>query len=406
MITFPKDFFWGAATSAHQVEGDNCNCDWWEWEMQGAAREKSGKACRHYEYYQEDFDIAQSLNHNCHRISVEWSRIEPHEGEFCDAQISHYREVVSALRQRGIEPVVTLHHFTNPLWFSRKGGWEQKSSRAYFVRYARRIAEALCDKVSFWATINEPLIYVYEAYLIGAWPPQKKSLSAAHKVAHNFSCAHIQAYKAIHALYAQKKLPAPKVSIAHNIRAFVPCRDSLKNRLACYLRNKYFNFSILDTLARHHSLDFIGINYYSRDLIDLGPWDISGILMGTCKKHHDILPKNSLGWEIYPQGFYDLLIRLKKYNVPLFVLENGACTDDDALRWDFIYGHLKALSSAMQQGVKVQGYLYWSLVDNFEWDKGFGPRFGLVEIDYRTFERRIRLSAKRFAAVCKSGTLE
>lgn len=162
MLTFPRDFFWGAATSSYQVEGNNSASDWWHWEKR-SNKEPSGQACRQYELYQKDFDIAQSLHHNAHRLSIEWSRIEPVEGQFSYQEISHYIQVIKALRQRGLEPVVTLHHFTNPLWFANKGGWERKDASAYFLRYCQHVIDALSADVRYWVTINEPMVYVYQA---------------------------------------------------------------------------------------------------------------------------------------------------------------------------------------------------------------------------------------------------
>jgi len=182
MIEFPKDFLWGAATSAYQVEGENSNSDWWEWEKRGRGKEPSGQACRHYELYKEDFDLAKSLNHNTHRLSVEWSRIEPQEGVFSDKELAHYQQVLTALRERNLKPLVTLHHFTNPVWFSRIGGWENKRSIDYFLRYTKRVVEALGNQVEYWMTINEPLVYAYHAYILGVWPPEKKSVFAARRV--------------------------------------------------------------------------------------------------------------------------------------------------------------------------------------------------------------------------------
>jgi len=403
MVEFPKNFYWGAATSAYQVEGNNVHADWWEWEKKAGLKDKSGLACRHYDLFCQDFDTAKLLGHNAHRLSVEWSRIEPSCGEFCEREIQHYRDVILALRQRTIEPIVTLHHFTHPLWFADLGGWLHKDAVAYFLRYVEKIMEALSPQVHFWVTINEPMIYVYHGYIIGVWPPQQRSFWRARQVTDALATAHIRAYKLIHALYQKKGLPVPSVSIAKNLHAFVPCTPALKNRVAVYLRDRYFNVTFLERLVRAKSLDFIGVNYYSRDLVDVDSWKLSRILLEVCRRGHATLPKNTLGWEIYPQGFYDLVLRLKQYNLPVFVLENGICADDDSLRWEFIRQHLFSLHQAMQQGVRVLGYLYWSLLDNFEWDKGFGPRFGLVEIEYRTFQRKTRDSGRKFAEVCATG---
>ena len=406
MIEFPKDFFWGAGASAYQVEGNNVNSDWWEWEKRIGLKEASGLACRHYEFYKSDFDLAKHLCHNAHRLSIEWSRIEPQEAGFSSKDLEHYRDVIFSLKERNIEPVVTLHHFTNPLWFANLGGWSNKEAPRYFLRYVGIIVDALCDKVRFWVTINEPMVYVYYSYILGAWPPQEKSFSKAKTVTDNLIISHTQAHRLIHAVYKEKGLPAPSVSIANNVQPFEACRDNLRNKFAVYLRDRLFNFKLIKRLISYKSLDFIGINYYTRSLVDAESWNFKNLLLDVCKSNHSQLKKNSLGWDIYPQGLYGLLLRLKKFNLPLFILENGICTEDDSLRWDFIYEHLRNISLAMEEGVNLLGYLYWSLIDNYEWDKGFSPRFGLIEVDYNTYKRSVRESAKKFSQVCKSGILE
>lgn len=406
MDYFPEGFLWGAATSAHQVEGNNVNCDWWEWERKGKLKEPSAAACRHYELYREDFDLAKLLNHNAHRFSIEWSRIEPKKNEFSQDAISHYRDVISSLRERNIEPIVTLHHFTNPLWFTESGGWRNRGLIKYFLRYVDYVVCALGDKVNYWITINEPLVYAYHAYALGLWPPQKKSLLDALIVLENLKLAHIRAYRIIRKIYQDKiKGNYPFISIAQNMQGFVACNPALKNKFAVSLRNKFYNFWFLDSLIRHKTLDFVGINYYGRSLVEAESWLPLSIAFATCQKNHHPLRKNSLGWDVYPQGLCDLLLKTAKYKLPIMILENGICTEDDNLRWNYIYEHLKNLSLAMARGVKVLGYIYWSLIDNFEWDKGFSPRFGLIEVDYRTYKRNIRDSAKKFSALIKEGRL-
>lgn len=405
-IVFPKDFLWGAATSAYQVEGDNVNSDWWWWEKRAGLEQTSGLACRHYEFYKQDFDLAQALGHNAHRLSIEWGRIEPEKGKFSTQAIGHYQDVILSLKERNIEPIVTLHHFTNPVWFANLGGWENKSADKYFLDYVERIVEALAGQVRFWVTINEPLVYVYHSYVLGVWPPQEKSLLKAKRVTDNLASAHLKAYGLIHRIYKERNLSSPIVSIAKNLQAFEPCHNNFKNKFAAYLRNRSFNFEFIERLIRYKSLDFIGINYYTRSLVAVRGWHLKNLLLDIGESNRPSLKKNSLGWDIYPQGLYNLLLRLKRYNLPVFILENGICTEDDNLRWDFIYEHLRNLNLAMGEGVQVLGYIYWSLIDNFEWDKGFGPRFGLIEVDYHTYTRTIRESARRFSEVCKTGQMK
>lgn len=405
MKKFPHDFLWGAATSAHQVEGGNIHNDWWQAEQKRALKEASGQACRHYELYAQDFLLAKELNHNCHRFSIEWSRIEPQAGIFDSLQIEHYRKVIADLKIQGIEPVATLHHFTNPVWFSQKGGWVNFKLQKYFLRFVDKIVREFSGQVKFWITINEPLVYSSHSFLLGAWPPQGRSLFKTAKVTFNLAGAHIKAYHIIHKIYQEKGLKKPLVSIAANLQAFEICRPTLKNKLALYLRHKLYNLYFIDRLIRKKTLDYIGINYYGRNLADVESWGIKHLLLDTCGCNHHPLRKNSLGWDIYPQGLYKLLIVMKKYDLPVLITENGICTEDDNLRWDYIREHLQQVHKAMDEGVKVIGYIYWSLLDNFEWDKGFGPRFGLVHIDYPSQKRTIKTSARKLAEVFKNGEI-
>ncbi|MFA5389065.1 MAG: glycoside hydrolase family 1 protein [Candidatus Omnitrophota bacterium] len=405
MIKFPQDFLWGSATSAYQVEGDNSNSDWWQWEKE-SGKENSGKACRHYEFYEQDFELAENLGHNAHRLSIEWGRIEPEEGKFSQDALRHYIGVILALRKRNIEPVVTLHHFTNPIWFSKQGGWLGRQSVPYFLRYCDFVVRGLTKYVRYWITINEPTIYLSHAYILGVWPPQAKSYLKAKIVQDNLVRAHIKAYCLIHKIYKELNLNKPSVSIAQYTQAFVPCTRNLKDRLAARFRDKYYNFGFLDKIKRHNALDFIGVNYYSRQLVELKKWGIVNLVFDVCNNNHHPAKKNSLGWDIYPQGLYEVLLKLKKYKLPVIITENGICTQDDDLRWDYIRDHLRSIYLAMEKGVDMKGYLYWSLMDNFEWDKGFGPRFGLIDIDYKTYKRNVRESAVKFGRVCKTGFLE
>jgi beta-glucosidase len=255
-------------------------------------------------------------------------------------------------------------------------------------------------------TINEPMVYVYYSYVIGAWPPHKKSFLKARRVTDNLVAAHIRSYKLIREIYKNKNLSLPQVSIAKNMQAFVSCRNTLRDKLAVYLRDKSFNFDILDKLIKAKTLDFIGVNYYTRNLVETSNWTVNDLFTRVCQAGHSQLPKNSMGLDIYPKGLYDLLLRLKKYGLPVMILENGICTSDDRQRWDFISSHLKNISLAMDKGIKVLGYIYWSLIDNFEWDKGFGPRFGLIGVDYTDFRRTVRESARKLSQVSKTGMLD
>lgn len=405
MMQFPKDFLWGAATSSYQVEGGNDRADWWRWER-SAGKANSGAACRHYDLFEADFDLAKDLGHNAHRLSVEWSRVEPEEGKFSDEALRHYTEVVLALKARAIEPVVTLHHFTNPVWFADLGGWKEKRAADYFLRFSEQVVRALAPHVRYWITINEPTIFISHAYFFGVWPPQERSLLAMRRVGRQMLKAHIKVYRRIHEIYKELSLFRPQISIAQHMMALVPCAPTPVNRFAAWLRHRIFNEEYIDILRRHHALDFIGLNYYSRQLVDVRGWGVRNLFADVCQNGHHPVKKNSLGWDIYPEGLRDLLLRLKKYRLPVMVTENGICTSDDAERWEYIRGHLQSVHEAIERGASVTGYLYWSLLDNFEWDKGFSPRFGLIDVDYKTQRRTVRESAVKFAQACRTGVLE
>ena len=421
---FPEKLMWGAATSSHQVEGNNVHNDWWDWEVRGLLREPSGKACDHWNLFREDFKIAKSLHHNTHRFSIEWSRIEPQEGVFDEEALAHYNTVIQTLRTEGLEPVVTLHHFTLPIWVAKKGGWASAEIPALFARYVKKAVESLGDRVTYWMTINEPEVYVFKSYWLGDWPPGEKSYDKSYSVISHLLKGHVLAYAAIYASYKNLGRKPPMVGMAKHMSIFTPCNPkSWKDRMATWLRDMAFNHLFIKALIRGrifypglfriklphmNTLDFIGLNYYSRDFISHKQgFHIPNIFGDACHEYHhtDRTHFNSLEWEIYPDGLYWLLKDLWKYRLPILVSENGICTDDDAQRIRFIQNHITAVAKALREGINVIGYLYWSLLDNFEWAEGFGPRFGLVDVDYKTQKRTIRPSARVYGEICKSGRL-
>lgn len=404
---FPEGFLWGAVTSAHQVEGDNRSNDWWEPEQTGRLPHSSGDACRHYELYEADFDLARSWGHNAHRFSIEWSRIEPREGAFDPAATAHYQEVVAALRRRAIEPVVTLHHFTNPAWFARRGGWLAGDSPYLFARYVEHIAAALPD-VRWWVTINEPTVYAKHGFVLGDWPPFREGAwFAAARVLRNMARAHVRAYLILH-----RGAGAVRVGFAHSVPWIEPCdRDRIRDRLAALVRDFLLNRAFLILIGirpgsgiRH--LDFLGLNYYARSIVRGGKG--AAALWGEeCRADHhaDRGPWSDMGWEIYPAGLLGLLERFSGLGLPLMVTENGVATTDEELRRRYLREHLAAVGDALAKGIHVIGYLYWSLMDNFEWALGYGPRFGLAAVDPDSQRRIPRPTAEEYAAICREQRL-
>jgi len=408
-LKFPDGFFWGSATSSHQVEGGNIN-DWSEWEKANAERlareahkkwqswqrEKfpemfdpqnyiSGRACDHYNRYEQDFDIAKQLGQNAHRFSIEWSRIEPQEGMFNEEAIEHYRKVILALRQRGIEPFVTLWHWTLPLWLARKGGVANKNFPKYFERYVIKIVESFASDVKYWLTINEPEIYALNSYFRGRWTPQKLGILNFYWTVRKLAKTHRRAYRTI-----KKIVPLSVVGVVCNLSDFASS-EGIINVLLKVFFERFWNHYFLRKVKG--SLDCIGLNFYFHNRINYG----------LNKNKNEII--SDVGWDLHPAGIENVLGNLKRYDKPIYITESGLADSEDKSRSWFIKETLGAVSRALAREVNVQGYFHWSLLDNFEWDKGFWPRFGLVEMDYKTLERKIRPSAWEYAKICKNNIL-
>jgi beta-glucosidase len=409
---FPAGFLWGAATSSHQVEGDNRWNDWWEFEQSGRLPYQSGEACRHYELYEQDFDLARSWGHNAHRFSIEWSRIEPAQGKWNREAMEHYRAVVQALKKRGLEPIVTLHHFTNPAWFTHGGGWLRADSAALFARYSAFVIEHLGNEVKYWLTINEPTVFVMQGYINGEWPPFLKAAWTKAIIAfRNLAKAHMDAYRTLHASRNNVM-----VGFAHSAPLVMPCdprrrRDIIAATSRDIILNRAF-FYFIGARARKEKqpalcLDFLGVNYYTRMIIRSVGWGRGALLGRACQifHHSDRGPESDIGWEVYPRGLRTMLEKFSRLGVPLLVTENGIATNDETLRRDFVLSHLESLPEALQSGINIIGYLYWSLIDNYEWALGTAPHFGLAAVDSITQERRPRLVVEEFARVCRENRI-
>jgi beta-glucosidase len=397
---FPPGFLWGAATASHQVEGGNRWNDWWELEERGRLPHRSGEACRHFELYESDFDLAQSMGHNAHRFSIEWSRIEPRRGEWDPGALDHYVAVVDALRKRGIEPIVTLHHFTNPAWFAHAGGWTAAASAGMFSRYVKRVAATLSSRVRYWLTINEPTVYVKHAYVMGDWPPLvQKSWGGAAVAMRNMARAHSAAYDILHRARADSM-----VGFAHSAPYVVPCdASSVADRMAARLRDLALNHAFFRLIGQTpcDALDFIGLNFYARQVVRWRPSLGAAMLFGhECRDDHHGTPRtfSPLGWEYFAPGLHEALRLFQRYAVPLMVTENGIATLDEQLRSRYVADHIDALGLAVRDGVPVLGYLYWTLMDNYEWVEGRGARFGLAAVDFATQDRTVRPAAQVMAA--------
>ena len=395
---FPAGFLWGSAVSAHQVEGNNTNSDWWTFEHsekrvrdlrargKNPADYQSGMACDFYNRYEQDFDLLKKLNQNVFRLSIEWARIEPIQGRFDEKEIIHYKKIVQALRKRNIEPFVTLQHFTLPKWLADQGGILYDRCPALFEKYVEKVLPVFSGLVKYWITVNEPLVLSSSSYFVGVFPPNKKSLSKTLTAINNMAKMHVRAYDVI------KKIDGKaQVGLAKNNIYFSPHRDNFFNRILVKAAKWWWNERFFGLIQNKQ--DFIGLNYYFRQEIGF-----QGSYLG-------IGSRSDRGWELYPEGIYYLLKNLKKYNKPIIITENGLADKDDKKRSKYIQEILLNIHRAIEEGVDVRGYLHWSFMDNFEWEDGFKWKFGLVEVDFETQERKVRGSAKEYARICKKNEI-
>jgi beta-glucosidase len=425
IFEFPSEFLWGTATSSHQVEGGQTNNDWWVMEQLGEyiyRDQRAGDACDWWRQAELDFDRMAAMRQNSHRLSLEWSRIQPQPDTWSEEALLRYREMLEGLRDRGIQPMVTLHHFTNPLWMAVLGGWEHPKSPKWFEAYVRKVVSALGDLVDLWCTINEPMVLLSQGYLIGKWPPNKISISALYQAGLNLVRAHAAAYHAIHEMN-----PDAKVGLAKHMIVWSPHRTWIPtDHLVARFVNRITNHLILDALTKGYvrmfgkrfvqldnaanTLDWIGINYYQRFRVGMKIRNLIRLILPSLPAEifyqgtDPTYQKGPGGWgEIHAEGLFDTLRSVAKYGLPIYITENGIPDEDDSNRPRFILTHLHQLWRAIQLGIPVRGYYHWSLVDNFEWSEGYNPefRFGLLGVDFKTQERTLRTSGELYAQVCR-----
>jgi beta-glucosidase len=405
---FPKKFLWGASTSAHQVEGNTHN-QWTVWELAHAAElaktaEKtygwlpnwqkikhqaqkpenyiSGRGVDHYARYKEDFDLLAKLNLNAFRFGIEWSRLEPEEGVWDEAEIEHYRVYITELKSRGIEPVLNIWHWTAPVWFTDKDGFKNSANLKYFDRFVQRVGTEFAHQLTYIITLNEPNNYASIGYQLGRWPPQEKNILSMMRVYWNLVRAHRRSYKILKNIKPSLQIgAAPALA---NIQAKRPHNilDEFSTKIMRYAWNWWF----IRRIRRHQ--DFIGINYYFSDYYN-----------DLFKKKNPSQPANDLGWYMEPEGLYPLILRSwARFKKPIIITENGVADAADEYRRWWIEESIVAMERAMSEGVDIRGYFHWSLLDNFEWDQGWWPKFGLVDVDRaHGMKRTIRPSAKWFA---------
>ena len=392
-VHFPEGFHWGTATAAHQVEGHLVNN--WTHHEQRKNLEQSGAACDHWNRWREDFQLLTDLGMTSYRFSIEWSRIEPTEGTWNNDALAVYSNMVDDLLERGIRPVVTLHHFSHPQWWEAKGGFADRANAPHFVRYCERVFEVLSDRVETWVTINEPTVFSTMGYTLGMFPPGRRSLRATLRVMRNLLLAHADVYLAL-----KKIRPEVRIGIAKNVTLFDPKNrwspiDWPLARLLEWFWNGAWRSGVEngrmffgDVSAAKGTLDFVGLNYYTHVLV--GPASVSLLKMKFPKRAHEVATE--FGYPMYAEGLRRALDFLAPLGVPIEITENGVADTNDTLRTEHLKRHLWVLSQAIQDGHDVRSYHHWSLMDNFEWAEGYSMRFGLHHVDFETQERTLRPS--------------
>jgi beta-glucosidase len=432
---FPKEFLWGAATSAYQIEGsplaDSAGASVWHRFSHTPGTTLNGDtgdvACDHYRRWQEDIEWMRRLGLNAYRFSVAWGRVLPTgRGAVNHKGLDFYKRLVDGLLGTGITPLITLHHWDVPAELQDLGGWANRDCAKWFADYACVMFRALGDRVHLWTTFNEPWVLATLGYLWGQHAPGMRDIGAAAKVAHHLLLAHGKAVQALRGL----GLPNAQIGIVLNLSPQHPASDSPQDEMVATLWHNFVNRYFLDPIFRGEypdpvlyftgefvpyvapddmaiirtPIDFLGVNYYTRSVIAYDASDPTGsrTVYQAGKLHTE------MGWEVYPEGLYEILkwVHDEYGAIPLYITENGAAFPDapnaqgevdDPLRVDYIRAHLEQAHRALREGIPLRGYFYWSLMDNFEWAFGYSKRFGLLYVDFETQRRTMKASGRWYA---------
>ncbi|HYL16950.1 MAG TPA: family 1 glycosylhydrolase [Terriglobales bacterium] len=423
-IKFPPGFLWGVSTAAHQVEGGNENNQWSAWEAAGRIRsgEQCGLACNWWNNAERDFELARDLGLNALRLSVEWSRIEPQPGQWNREALQRYRQMLQALQQRGIQPMVCLHHFTHPRWFEQRGAFLAPDADELFERFTRRVVAELGDLCCHWVTFNEPNVFAALGYVLGEFPPGRTGeIATSLHVVNAMAKCHARAYGAIHQLQRQAE-----VGWAHNYVVFDPANASFPPdcwiaRLLSRLFNESF-LAVIETgrpafpfnLANGNlgnakgTCDFVGLNVYSRFHVAFSFKHAAQLFGKVFVPEH--VPQGDSGaekpyGEAYPGAIKAAVQRVARLGEPIYILENGVPDAEDRIRPWLIVNAIQELHRLIEQGNDIRGYFHWTLTDNFEWSEGWKLRFGLVALDVSTQERKLRHSARLYSAIARANGL-
>ncbi|MFL6196016.1 MAG: GH1 family beta-glucosidase [Thermoanaerobaculia bacterium] len=436
---FPDGFLWGAATSAYQVEGsplaDGAGPSIWHRFTRTPWLVPSGDngdvACDHYRRYEDDVRLMRGLGLNAYRFSISWSRVLPEgRGRINEPGLDFYRRLVDALLEAGIRPLATLYHWDLPAALDDRGGWLNRDVAAWFAEYAQVMYRALDDRIQMWATLNEPWVVTDGGYLHGALAPGHRNLFEAPIASHHLMLAHAAAVEAYRAEGRHQ------VGLVVNLEPKYPASDSAEDLAATRRADAYMNRQYLDPvfhgrypdemteifgeawpdfsaedLARiRQPIDFLGVNYYTRNVTRFDATALPVRAGAVRQKRHAY---TETGWEVYPQGLTDTLVWVKELygDIPLYITENGAAFYDpptadgevqDPLRVEYFRTHLRAAREAIDRGVDLRGYFAWSLFDNLEWSLGFSKRFGIVHMDFDTLKRTPKASARFYSEVIRT----
>ncbi|MTI70867.1 MAG: glycoside hydrolase family 1 protein [Firmicutes bacterium] len=417
VLKLPKNFLIGTSTSPIQIEGGDISSNWHKWCDYNHIKDGShcSNANDHWNRYENDLKLLEKINVNTYRLGIEWSRIEPREGMFDKEAIAQYRDEILKLKEMKIKPLITLHHFSNPLWVENKGDWENSEIVNYYLRYIEFIVSHLGDLITDWITFNEPCVYLLAGHLIGIWPPGKKEIKSFFKGMNNIITAHIKGYKKIHSIRRKFNFSGEtKVGFSKHIRCFESNKNNILNNMLTRLIDYLFHDLIMEGMSKgkykfpigfgRYPLDkgkyydFLAINYYSRDILEFNIMKKPFIIRKTVKTSK----KNDLGWEIYPKGLFKICKKYyNKYKMDIYITENGICDNTDKKRIQFIYDHLKEIEKLINEGIPIKGYYYWTFIDNFEWLEGESARFGLVYNNFKNQDRTMKRSGEFFSKVCK-----
>lgn len=403
---FPPGFLWGCATAAHQVEGGSTNNNWWRFEQQGGilTGESSLVANDEWNRYAEDFALLSRLHNNAHRFSIEWSKVEPRPGCFDEGAIEHYRDVLKELRRLGMTPLVTLLHFTTPLWFEDRGGWTASGAVGSWLNFVGRVANALGDLVGLWCTINEPNIATFAGWVGGEFPPGRvRDVPGFYVALRNLRRAHEAGYRLLHQI-----TPEVGVGLAHNQWFLIPERliplDHLAAGVGRFVMGRWPVHPWSWDPVVEACCDWIGLNHYTGQLVRFDPGQPAEFW--TRRSNPSGLPVNDFGWALNPRWMGQALRDLKRLGKPVYITESGVSAGDDAVRVAYLPQLLAEVWGAIQDGVDVRGYFHWTAVDNFEWAHGFSQRFGLIAFDPSTQERTVKPSGELFAAIAGRNALD